>query len=197
MLIKQYEKAVASWQEKELKADDDTTNTTPVLQITSAMEKQAANLYTRRIFMKFQEELVEILANLAVFRAENVLKLPSQYVLKRWTRYAKTGTAMNGRASDLPNNTRGSSTIKYNKLCQEAIKYVEVGAKSIPSYNVAMDALREAASRVTAAKNQGSGPTHGSTLSDGARQELHGTEGTQAQTYQSAVCFSYLATSII
>ncbi|KAL5789043.1 hypothetical protein ACOSP7_005992 [Xanthoceras sorbifolium] len=65
MLIKQYEKAVASWQEKELKADDDTTNTTPVLQITSAMEKQAANLYTRRIFMKFQEELVEILANRA------------------------------------------------------------------------------------------------------------------------------------
>ncbi|KAL5858690.1 hypothetical protein ACOSQ3_006148 [Xanthoceras sorbifolium] len=241
MLIKQYEKAVASWQEKELKADDDdTTNATPVLKTTSAMEKQAANLYTRRIFMKFQEELVETLANraskvdsseiittysvakfgedhkartvsynsfemkatcscqmfeysgiicrhaLAAFRAENVLTLPSQYVLKRWTRYAKTGTAMNGRASDFPNNTRGSSTIRYNKLCQEAIKYVEVGAKSIPSYNVAMDALREAASRVTAAKNQGSGPTHGSTSSDGARQELHATEGTQTQTYQSA-----------
>ncbi|KAF2314615.1 hypothetical protein GH714_027940 [Hevea brasiliensis] len=63
MLIKQYEKAVASWHEKELKADYDTANTMPVLKTPSPMEKQAANLYTRKIFMKFQEELVETLAN--------------------------------------------------------------------------------------------------------------------------------------
>jgi len=63
MLIKQYEKAIASWHDLELKADYETTNTTPVLKTPSPMEKQAANLYTRRIFMKFQEELVETLAN--------------------------------------------------------------------------------------------------------------------------------------
>lgn len=63
MLIKQYERAVTSWHEKELKADFDTNNTTPILKTPSPMEKQAASLYTRRIFIKFQGELVDTLAN--------------------------------------------------------------------------------------------------------------------------------------
>lgn len=63
MLVKQYEKAVSTWHEKELKADYDTTNSSPVLKTPSPMEKQAASLYTRKIFMKFQDELVETLAN--------------------------------------------------------------------------------------------------------------------------------------
>ncbi|KAJ0010859.1 hypothetical protein Pint_33977 [Pistacia integerrima] len=248
MLIKQYEKAVASWHEKELKADYDTTNTTPVLKTPSPMEKQAANLYTRRAFMKFQEELVETLANpatkiddsgaiityrvakfgedhkartvsfnsfemkascscqmfeysgiicrhiLAVFRAKNVLTLPSQYVLKRWTRNAKTGVVTDEPSSELANNARESLTVRYNNLRQEAIKYVEEGAKSIHIYNVAMDALREATSKVTATKNQGSGATHASTLTNGGSQELHAAEGTPTPTFQSTVSFSYSAT---
>ncbi|KAJ6369114.1 hypothetical protein OIU78_001477 [Salix suchowensis] len=205
--------ALASWHEKELKADYDTTNTTPVLKTPSPMEKQAAGLYTRRIFMKFQEELVETLANpatktddsgtittyrvakfgeenkahivcfnslemkatcscqmfehsgiicrhiLAVFRAKNVLTLPSQYVLKRWTTNAKS------RA--------------------EAIKYVEEGAKSIHIYNVAMDALREAANKVADRKNQGSGGAQGGTLTNGSSQELHVAEDNTSATFQS------------
>nr|GMD95930.1 protein FAR1-RELATED SEQUENCE 9 [Ipomoea batatas] len=63
LLTKLYEKGITSWHEKELKADFDTNNSTPILKTPSPMEKQAANLYTRRIFMKFQAELVETLAN--------------------------------------------------------------------------------------------------------------------------------------
>lgn len=63
VLIKQYEKAVASRYEKEIKADYDTINTPPILKTPSPMEKQAANLYTKQVFIKFQEELVETLAN--------------------------------------------------------------------------------------------------------------------------------------
>ncbi|XP_022726960.1 protein FAR1-RELATED SEQUENCE 9-like [Durio zibethinus] len=241
MLIKQYEKAVASWHEKELKADYDTTNTTPVLKTPSPMEKQAANLYTRRIFMKFQEELVETLANpatkiddsgtvttyrvakfgedhkahtvsftcfemkascscemfeisgiicrhiLAVFRAKNVLTLPLQYVLKRWTRNAKSGAALEERASELPNNSRESLTVRYNSLRQEVIKYVEEGAKSIHIYNVAMDALHEALKKVAAAKNQS--PTSaedGGALSNGGNQELHAAGDTETVACQSS-----------
>ena len=62
VLIKQYEKAVASRYEKEVKEDYDTLNIAPALRTPSPMEKQAAHLYTRKIFMKFQEELVETLA---------------------------------------------------------------------------------------------------------------------------------------
>ncbi|PSS12158.1 Protein FAR1-RELATED SEQUENCE like, partial [Actinidia chinensis var. chinensis] len=194
LLIKQYEKAVASWHEKELKEDYDTTNTTPVLKTPSPMEKQAANLYTRRIFIKFQEELVETLANpatkiedsgtitvyrvakfgeehkahtvrfndfemkskcscqmfefsgiicrhiLSVFRAKNVLTLPSEYLLKRWTRNAKSGGVFDEQATDLPSNSQDSLTVRYNNLRQEAIRFVEEGAKSIHIYNVAMHA---------------------------------------------------------
>ncbi|XP_024017665.1 protein FAR1-RELATED SEQUENCE 9 [Morus notabilis] len=239
MLIRQYEKATVSWHEMELKADYDTTNTTPVLKTPSPMEKQAANLYTRRIFKKFQEELVETLANpatkiddsgtvatyrvakfgedhkanavsfdsfemkatcscqmfeysgiicrhiLAVFRAKNVLTLPSQYVLKRWTRDAKTGAVVEERASELPNTSRESLTVRYNNLRQEAIKYVEEGAKSIHIYNVAMDALQEATKKVVAVKNQVSGTAPGGTLANGSSQVLHTNEENQMAAYPS------------
>ncbi|KAM6540647.1 hypothetical protein CsatB_005094 [Cannabis sativa] len=235
MLVKQYEKAIMSWHEKELKADYDTINTTPVLKTPSPMEKQAANLYTKRIFKKFQEELVETLANpatkiddsgtvatyrvakfgedhkanavsfnsfemkascscqmfeysgiicrhvLAVFRAKNVLTLPSQYVLKRWTRNAKTGPVVEEQASELPVHFRDSLTVRYNNLRQEAIKFVEEGAKSIHIYNVALDALQEAAKKVASIKNQSSGAT----LANGGSQELHSNEENQTAAYQS------------
>ncbi|KAL6178919.1 hypothetical protein ACLB2K_050436 [Fragaria x ananassa] len=45
--------------EKEVEADYDTICTTPVLKTPSPMEQQAANLYTKKLFAKFQEELVE------------------------------------------------------------------------------------------------------------------------------------------
>lgn len=65
LFVKQYEKALESRYEKEVKADYDTINTAPVLKTPSPMEKQAAGVYTRRLFIKFQEELVETLTFLA------------------------------------------------------------------------------------------------------------------------------------
>ncbi|XP_056169552.1 protein FAR1-RELATED SEQUENCE 9 isoform X2 [Syzygium oleosum] len=240
MLIKQCEKAVANWHEKELKADYDTTNTSPVLKTPSPMEKQAARLFTRRIFMKFQEELVETLANpatkiedsgavstyrvakygeerkahtvsfnsfemkancscqmfeytgiicrhiLAVFRAENVLTLPSQYILKRWTRNAKIGSMTDENAPE-PTNPRESLTVRYNNLRQEAIKYVEDGAKSIYIYNVAMDALQEAAKKVAVLKNKGPGAALDGNLANGGSKEFHASGENHMLTFQSVV----------
>ncbi|XP_061367358.1 protein FAR1-RELATED SEQUENCE 9 [Gastrolobium bilobum] len=224
VLVRQYEKAVSTWHERELKADYDTTNSSPVLKTPSPMEKQAASLYTRKIFMKFQEELVETLANpatkiddsgtittyrvakfgenqkshivtfnsfemkascscqmfeysgiicrhiLAVFRAKNVLTLPSQYVLKRWTRNAKVGALLDEHASESPSSSRESVTARYNNLRQEAIKYVEEGAKSIQIYHVAMKALQDAAKKVSAIKNQSTGTAEA--VANGGRSEL-------------------------
>lgn len=61
LFVKQYEKALESRYEKEVKADYDTINTAPVLKTPSPMEKQAAELYTRKLFTKFQAELVKTL----------------------------------------------------------------------------------------------------------------------------------------
>lgn len=62
LFFRQYENALENSFERELEADFDTLCTTPVLKTPSPMEKQAANLYTKRIFLKFQEELVETFA---------------------------------------------------------------------------------------------------------------------------------------
>ncbi|KAL4572765.1 hypothetical protein LXL04_019548 [Taraxacum kok-saghyz] len=63
--IKLYEKALESRNEKEVKADYDTMNSRPLLRTPSPMEKQASELYTRKIFMRFQEELIGTLTLMA------------------------------------------------------------------------------------------------------------------------------------
>ncbi|CAA3024626.1 FAR1-RELATED SEQUENCE 3-like [Olea europaea subsp. europaea] len=57
--FKQYERALENSLEREIEADYDTFSTTPLLKTPSPMEQQAANLHTKKIFEKFQEELVE------------------------------------------------------------------------------------------------------------------------------------------
>ncbi|KAE8702188.1 AT-rich interactive domain-containing protein 3 [Hibiscus syriacus] len=149
MLMKQYEKALANWHEKELKAEYDTTNTPPVLKTPSPMEKQAANLYTRRIFMKFQEELVETLANPATKIDDS--GTVTTYRVAKFGEEHKAHThilAVSGQKMFL------HCLLILNILRQEALKYVEEGAKSIHVYNVAMNALQKALKKVTSAKDQ-------------------------------------------
>lgn len=208
--FKLYEKALESRNEKEVKADYDTMNTSPVLKTPSPMERQASELYTRKLFMRFQEELVgtltfmaskaeddgeiityqvakfredhkayyvkfnvlEMKASctcqmfefsgllcrhvLAVFRVTNVLTLPSHYILKRWTRNAKSSVILEERSNDVYTNYLESHTVRFNTLRHETFKFVDEGAKSIEIYNVAIDALQEAAKRVSlVAKNEG------------------------------------------
>ncbi|CAN1171034.1 Protein FAR1-RELATED SEQUENCE 3 [Linum perenne] len=59
MFFREYERALESSFERELEADFETISTTPVLSTPSPMEKQAASRYTKKVFTKFQEELVE------------------------------------------------------------------------------------------------------------------------------------------
>ncbi|XP_052193510.1 protein FAR1-RELATED SEQUENCE 3-like [Diospyros lotus] len=59
MFFKQYERALENSLEREIEADYETICTTPVLKTPSPMEQQASNLYTKKVFAKFQDELVE------------------------------------------------------------------------------------------------------------------------------------------
>ncbi|KAK4440656.1 protein FAR1-RELATED SEQUENCE 5 [Sesamum alatum] len=208
--FKLYEKALESRHEKEVKADFDTMNTSAVLKTPSPMEKQASDFYTRKIFMRFQEELVSTLTFmaskveddgevttyrvakfgedhkayhvrfnvlemratcscqmfefsgllcrhvLAVFRVTNVLTLPSHYILKRWTRNAKSSVVLEERVTDPFNSYLESHTVRYNTLRHEAFKFVDEGAESVESYTIAMSALTEASKKVALAiKNEG------------------------------------------
>ncbi|KAJ1432147.1 Zinc finger, PMZ-type [Sesbania bispinosa] len=200
----QYEQALESWSQKEIEADFETICTSPVLKTPSPMEKQAADLYTRKIFLKFQEELVETFAYtanrfeedgensifrvakfeddqksyivtlnhselrancscqmfeysgilcrhvLTVFTVTNVLTLPSHYILKRWTRNAKSGIGSDECAGESHGNE--SLTSRYANLCQEAIRCAEEGAIAVETYEVAVSALREARKKIAVMK---------------------------------------------
>ncbi|KAK6928963.1 Zinc finger, SWIM-type [Dillenia turbinata] len=204
LFFKQYERALDQSLEKEIEADFDTICTTPILKTPSPMEQQAANLYTRKVFVKFQEELVETFvytANkiegdgmiskyrvakyehddkayivnlnfpemkascscqmfeysgilcrhiLTVFTVTNVLTLPSRYILKRWTRNAKSGVGLDEQDSD--SQDIESLTLRFNNLCREAIKYAEEGAIAMETYNAAISVLREGMKKVAAVK---------------------------------------------
>lgn len=206
--FKLYEKALESRNEKEVKADYDTMNTPPILRTPSPMEKQASELYTRKLFVRFQEELVGTLTFmaskgedegeitnyqvakfgedhkayyvkfnvlemratcscqmfefsgilcrhvLAVFRVTNVLTLPSHYILKRWTRNAKSSVILEERVSDVYSSYLESHTVRYNTLRHEAFKFVDDGAEFVATYNVAMVALEEAAKKVSLANKK-------------------------------------------
>ncbi|KAJ0101051.1 hypothetical protein Patl1_05785 [Pistacia atlantica] len=222
LFFKQYERALEHSIEKEIEADYDTICTTPVLKTPSPMEQQAANLYTKKVFGKFQDELVETFvytANkiegdgvvskfrvakyehddkayivtlnvsemkatcscqmfeysgilcrhiLTVFTVTNVLTLPSHYILKRWTRNAKSWIGLDDQNAD----TQGieTLTLRFNNLCREAIKYAEEGAIAVETYNAAIAALREGGKKIAVVKknvakvtppsSQGSGNGH-------------------------------------
>lgn len=108
---------------------------------------------------------------LAVFSARNVFTLPSRYLLRRWTKEAKSCEFSNSGCHE-------SLTLSYDNLRQEATKYVEEGAKSIQVYKTAVVALDEAAKKVAAAssKTRGGGATNGdsSYRSDEAQETANG-----------------------
>ncbi|GLT50531.1 hypothetical protein SLA2020_240140 [Shorea laevis] len=221
MFFKQYERALEHSLEKEIEADYDTICTTPILNTPSPMEQQAASLYTKKVFAKFQEELVETFVHtankiegdgvvgkyrvakyehdhkayivmldvsemktscscqmfeysgilcrhiLTVFTVTNVLTLPAHYILKRWTRNAKCWVEVDEQKTD-PHGIE-TLTMRFNNLCQQAIKYAEEGAITNETYNAAISSLREAGRRIAAMKknaakvtpsSQGSGHIH-------------------------------------
>ncbi|KAL3828652.1 hypothetical protein ACJIZ3_017454 [Penstemon smallii] len=203
MFFRQYERALENSFEREIEADFDTICTNPVLRTPSPMEKQAANLYTKRIFSKFQEELVETFvytanridgdganstyrvakfedanksyivslniadmkANcscqmfeysgilckhvLTVFTVSNVLTLPSHYILKRWTRNAKS-SVISDECSELQSHE--SLTTRYNTLCKEAIRFAEEGAIASETYRAALASLRDGGKKVSSVR---------------------------------------------
>ncbi|CAI9299185.1 unnamed protein product [Lactuca saligna] len=70
----------------------------------------------------------------------------------------RVGVILEERGNDAFSGYLESHTVRYNTLRHEAFKFVEEGAESVDTYNVAMVALEEAARKVAmSAKNEGTG----------------------------------------
>lgn len=75
---------------------------------------------------------------LIVLQMSGIHSIPSQYVLTRWTRDAKS------RQQTTKGSNVESKVQRYNDLCQQAFRLSNEGSLSRESYNVAFDALEEA-----------------------------------------------------
>ncbi|XP_077228182.1 protein FAR1-RELATED SEQUENCE 5-like isoform X2 [Tasmannia lanceolata] len=85
---------------------------------------------------------------LSVFKVTNVFTLPSHFVLKRWTRNAKSRAVSDERSIEVHGNYRQSMILRYNDLCHRSMTFSEEGARSIESYNLAVCALQGALEEV-------------------------------------------------
>uniref|UniRef100_A0A2P2KEZ4 Protein FAR1-RELATED SEQUENCE n=1 Tax=Rhizophora mucronata TaxID=61149 RepID=A0A2P2KEZ4_RHIMU len=65
--------------------------------------------------------------------------IPSQYVLKRWTKDVKSRHILGEDSEQVQSRVQ-----RYNELCQRALKLSEEGSLSQESYNIAFRALEEA-----------------------------------------------------
>lgn len=98
-----------------------------------------------------------------VLQISGLSHIPSQYILKRWTKEAK-GRHFMGEGSEQVQ----SRLQRYNDLCQRAIKLGEEGSISQESYAIAFRALEEAFGNCVSVNNScknlaeaGTSATHG------------------------------------
>ncbi|XP_058105485.1 protein FAR1-RELATED SEQUENCE 9-like [Magnolia sinica] len=204
--ITRHEEELNDSYEREAHEDYLPVDTSPTFRTRSTMEKQAANIYTRKVFEVFQEELLEecnysvnkfydggatntfrvarfhqelrafsvtfnvseMRANcsckkfetlgilcrhvLAVFRVANVFTIPSHYILKRWTKNAKSGSGSDQRGTEVQATVHEVMMLRYNILCREIFKCAEDGTLSIDVFNAAMNAIQDTVKKTVSAK---------------------------------------------
>ncbi|KAF7834719.1 protein FAR1-RELATED SEQUENCE 5-like [Senna tora] len=67
---------------------------------------------------------------LKVFEAYDVKKLPDQYILKRWTKEARTGIIYDAKGNEIEDDSKLGRTLQYNSLCHELVNIAsEVAGK--------------------------------------------------------------------
>ncbi|PKA46777.1 Protein FAR1-like sequence 5 [Apostasia shenzhenica] len=202
VLISKFDKAMDNRHEKELQEDFGAAmHSHLVLKTGSHMEKQAASIYTRTVFERFQLELVEAFDHyavkfqdgtiskytverdgdthsrhivafdasekkavcscykfessgilcrhvLGVFLVAGLILLPEHYILKRWTKKAKSGIDLDARDVETSSYCQNSPILRYNELFRHALKIAEKGAASLETYKFAKDMLQKAFSEI-------------------------------------------------
>jgi hypothetical protein len=74
--------------------------------------------------------------------------IPSQYILKRWTKDAKSRQIMREQSDVVESRVQ-----RYNDLCRRAFKLGDEGSLSQESYNIAFNALEEALRKCESVNN--------------------------------------------
>ncbi|KAL6840787.1 hypothetical protein ACP4OV_029313 [Aristida adscensionis] len=90
---------------------------------------------------------------LRIFIIEGVRALPKAYIFKRWTKHAKSTTALNNYI-DLRAQHEDPSTARFNDLFCDAVKCAKEGSTSSELYKIAKEALHKALNDVVLSSNK-------------------------------------------
>eukprot|EP00262_Sarcandra_glabra_P015449 TRINITY_DN4756_c0_g4_i1.p1 TRINITY_DN4756_c0_g4~~TRINITY_DN4756_c0_g4_i1.p1 ORF type:complete len:723 (+),score=72.87 TRINITY_DN4756_c0_g4_i1:130-2298(+) len=104
---------------------------------------------------------------LSVLIVAGIFRIPSPYILTRWTRNAKN----RGLHDDRNNEMHQSLLMRFNALYIEAVKCAEEGSTSMGIFNFALGALRDTKERILAAK-EGTLAAREGTVKDGQGRNL-------------------------
>ncbi|XP_050374583.1 protein FAR1-RELATED SEQUENCE 5-like [Argentina anserina] len=141
-----YERLLADRQYKELIADFKMLQTSLMLIVEVAILQHARDMYTPEAFQLFQNEYTRSL-NYKVYKVgkkeetseykvsymgkfldkKNVSKIPTEYILKRWTRNAKGRTITNYHVPS--DNHKESIGKRYGHLCRSFREVASVAAE--------------------------------------------------------------------
>ncbi|MCL7047143.1 hypothetical protein MKW94_017882 [Papaver nudicaule] len=106
-------------------------------------------------------EFVGILCRHAikVLYHRNIHELPPQYILKRWSKDAKSGTVRDREGNQMQADSSSLISLRYNELLQKAVNIVTNGSLNEESYLVARRALDNALLEVESATKATQGLT--------------------------------------
>ncbi|KAF8406639.1 hypothetical protein HHK36_008729 [Tetracentron sinense] len=85
---------------------------------------------------------------MVVLQCSAVTEIPSLYILKRWSKEAKSRHIMRQASEEVQSKVQ-----RYNDLCHRSLKLSEDGSSSQESYNIAVRALEEATKQCAIVNN--------------------------------------------
>ncbi|KAH7854140.1 hypothetical protein Vadar_010578 [Vaccinium darrowii] len=87
---------------------------------------------------------------LKVLSSNNIVKIPNQYILKRWTKNAKSGSIDSTCARTPVEDPKAMMGIRYKDLCRLCTQLETRAAEIEDAYKIALNALKKIAEEVDA-----------------------------------------------
>ncbi|XP_042501706.1 protein FAR1-RELATED SEQUENCE 5-like [Macadamia integrifolia] len=93
--------------------------------------------------MKFETDGILCCHCLKVFDVLDIKRIPECYILKRWTRGARTMVLNDSRGKEVELDVNLDCTQRYKRICPELIQIASEASNTIEGYNLVKDAANE------------------------------------------------------
>ncbi|KAM1292043.1 hypothetical protein ACFX13_019393 [Malus domestica] len=156
--VKHFERLVDDRRYQELRAEFKASQSSPALSFPVEILKHATCIYTSAVLKWFQNELGKAHDCVLIFNGEigsvistrNIISIPTQYVLERWTKNIKSSSArvtINISSKDDP---KTNIVRRYKELCRLHIQLATRAAESPEAYEIAISRLNKTLGEVDA-----------------------------------------------